>query len=255
MASLLKEFAGKIDLIYIDPPFATGADFTYKSEIGESGHSLVKEQSIIEEKAYRDTWHEGTSSYLVMIRDRLELIRELLAKDGTVYVHCDSTVNYLLRSVMDEIFGKSNFRNELVWRYGKMSNVKKKFPANHDTILRYSKSDLFVFNPIKEEDSEYKNRFVRYLTDNRVLYGTVKTSKDKLITGRISKVRRQLKRELCDDDILFDFDSEYKVQDDVFTKISIVKGNSHENLGYPTQKPLALIERLVKASSKKKVLS
>ncbi len=249
MGSLLQTFAGRIDLIYIDPPFAIGADFTYAAQIGESGPSFVREQSVIEEKAYRDTWHEGTSSYLNMIRDRLVLMRDLLANDGTIYVHCDSTVNYLLRSIMDEVFGKSNFRNEVIWRYGKMSNTKKKFPANHDTILRYSKSESYTFNPIKEEESEYKKRFVRYLTDNRVLYGTVKTSKDKLITGRISKVRRQLGRALKDEDVLFDFNSEFKVQDDVFTNISIVKGNSRENLGYPTQKPLALVDRLIKASS------
>ena len=114
---------------------------------------------------------------------------------------------------------------------------------------RYSKSDSFVFNPIKEADSEYKNRYYRYLTDNQVLYGTVKNSKDKLITGRISKVRKRLRRGLCDSDVLFDFNQEFKVQDDVFTDISIVKGNSHENLGYPTQKPLALVERLIRASS------
>ncbi len=249
MGSLLQKFAGRIDLIYIDPPFAIGADFTFAAPIGESGPSFVREQSVIEEKAYRDTWYEGTSSYLDMIRDRLVLMRDLLANDGTIYVHCDSTVNYLLRSVMDEVFGKSNFRNEIVWRYGKMSNTKNKFPANHDTILRYSKSDLFEFNPIKEEESEYKKRFFRYLTDNQVLYGTVKTSRDRLITGRVSKVRRQLGRALYDDDVLFDFNREFKVQDDVFTKISIVKGNSREYLGYPTQKPLALVERLIKASS------
>lgn len=249
MGSLLQKFAGRIDLIYIDPPFAIGADFKFSAQIGESGPSPTREQSIIEERAYRDTWHEGTSSYLAMIRDRLVLMRDLLTTDGTIYVHCDSTVNYLLRSVMDETFGKENFRNEVIWRYGKMSNTKNKFPANHDTILRYSKSDRFEFNPIKEADSEYKKRFARYLTGNQVLYGTVKTSKDKLITGRVSKVRRQLGRALCDDDVLFDFDSEFKVQDDVFTDISIVKGNSHENLGYPTQKPLALVKRLVKASS------
>lgn len=249
MGSLLEKFAGKIDLIYIDPPFATGADFTFQAQVGETDESLTKEQSVIEEKAYRDTWREGTSSYLTMIYHRMKLIRALLATDGTLYVHCDPTVNYLLRSCLDEIFGKENFRNEVVWRYGKMSNTKQKFPSNHDTILRYTKSSNFKFNPIKETDSEYRNRFIRYLTGNQVLYKTVKKSKDKLITRRIAIVEKRLSRLLHEDDVLFDFDLEFKVQDDVFRDISIIKGNSKENLGYPTQKPLALLERIIKSSS------
>ena len=92
MGSLLEKFAGKIDLIYIDPPFATGADFSVTAEVGESGEEANKEQSVIEEKAYRDTWGRGIDSYLSMIYDRLFLMHDLLASTGVLYVHCDSRV-------------------------------------------------------------------------------------------------------------------------------------------------------------------
>ena len=117
MGSLLERFAGKIDLIYIDPPFATGADFSVTAEIGQSGEGANKEQSVIEEKAYRDTWGRGIDSYLSMIYDRLFLMRDLLASTGVLYVHCDSRVNYLMRAMLDEIFGTHNLRNEIIWCY------------------------------------------------------------------------------------------------------------------------------------------
>lgn len=117
MGSLLEKFAGKVDLIYIDPPFATGADFSFTAPIGESDEEVSKEQSILEEKAYRDTWGRGLSSYLQMIRDRLVLMRELLSDNGSIYVHLDWHVGHYVKVIMDEIFGVSNFRNELIWCY------------------------------------------------------------------------------------------------------------------------------------------
>lgn len=115
MSSLLEKFAGKIDLIYIDPPFATGADFSFTAEIGESGEEIEKEQSIIEEKAYRDTWGRGTESLIRMIFKRLTVMRELLSEKGTIYVHCDWRVNSQIRMVMDEIFGRGLHINENIW--------------------------------------------------------------------------------------------------------------------------------------------
>ncbi len=101
MGSLLEKFAGKIDLIYIDPPFATGADFTFKTEVGESGEEISKEQSAIEEKAYRDTWGSGIGSYLGMMRDRLVCMRDLLSPRGSIYVHLDATVGHYVKAIMD----------------------------------------------------------------------------------------------------------------------------------------------------------
>ena len=106
MGSLLEKFAGKIDLIYIDPPFATGSNFSFSSPVGESSEDVFKEQSAIEEKAYRDTWGRGSDSYLDMMQTRLQLLRELLAPHGTIYVHIDWTIGHYLKLVLDEIFGR-----------------------------------------------------------------------------------------------------------------------------------------------------
>jgi len=114
MASLLEKFAGKINLIYIDPPFATGADFKFKIQVGEDSEEFVKEHSIIEEKAYRDTWGKGFDSYLRMMYDRLVLMKELLADNGSIYVHLDWHLGHYVKLLMDEIFGYDNFRNEII---------------------------------------------------------------------------------------------------------------------------------------------
>jgi adenine-specific DNA-methyltransferase len=250
MAALLEQFRGQIDLIYIDPPFDVGAEFTMDVQIGDEGETVEKEQSILEAVAYRDTWGRGTDSYLHMMYERLTLMRELLSEQGSIYVHCDWRVNSYLHLLLDEIFNEDNFINEIIWRYGKMSNTVKRFPRNHDTILFFSKTNNYIFNAIKIEESEYKERFNRYLINNKVFFRDVKDSRDKLILLRIKKLEKILQRPLHDNDVLFDFDLEFKTQDDVFYDISIVKGNSSENLDYSTQKPEALIERIVNASSK-----
>jgi adenine specific DNA methylase Mod len=115
MASLLEEFAGKIDLIYIDPPFATGADFSVKMEIGDA--EWTKAPSAIEDKAYRDTWGRGLDSYLQMMYERLVLMRGLLSERGSIYLHCDYRVSGFVRLVLDEIFGNESFINENIWSY------------------------------------------------------------------------------------------------------------------------------------------
>ena len=115
MASLMEEFAGKVDLIYIDPPFATGADFSFQTQVGDT--VVPKEASLIEEKAYRDTWGGGTQSYLRIMSDRLYLLQNLLSPEGVIFIHCDWHIGHLLRSIADEIFGEANFVNEIVWYY------------------------------------------------------------------------------------------------------------------------------------------
>src|SRR5690606_723464 len=118
MASLLEEYAGKVDLIYIDPPFGTGADFTFKVQVGDEDIALPgKEPSLVEEKAYRDTWGRGLESYLSMIEPRLRLLRELLANTASIFIHADVHVGPYLKLLMDEIFGKENFQNEIAWYY------------------------------------------------------------------------------------------------------------------------------------------
>src|SRR3989304_1375220 len=149
MGSLVDKFAGKIDLIYIDPPFATGADFTFLTEIGDGAAEVVKEQSIIEEKAYRDTWGYGTDSYISMMRDRLLLLRELLSPSGTLYVHIDWTIGHYLKLALAEIFGVDNFRNEIIWFYtNKLGTGGNTFDKHHDNLLVYVNGPKWTHNPL-----------------------------------------------------------------------------------------------------------
>ena len=200
-------------------------------------------------EAVRYVHSDGMAAYLCYMAIRIIEIQRVLKPTGTLYLHCDNTANSYIRQLLDGIFGAGNFRNELVWHYGKMSNTKTNFPRNHDTIYRYSKSDQYIFTPIRGGDSEYRKRFKRYLTGNQVLYGTVKNKADGLITGRIRKHERGLGRPLEDDHVLFDFDKEFKKQSDVIYQ-AILRGNEQERTGYPTQKPVALAERMVAASSR-----
>jgi len=237
---------GKMDLIYIDPPFDSKAD--YRTKITLPGTTIDQKPTVFEQFAYSDTWSDGTASYLAMITPRLVLMRELMADTASIYVHLDWHVGHYVKLVMDEIFGRENFVNEVIWRYGKMSNATRRYPQNHDTIFCYGKTSEYFFRPVRCADSEYKARFSRWVVNNKVTYGAVAHSDDKLIKLRVRKVMKELGRDLIDTDVLFDFDQEFKTQDDVFYDISIIKGNAAENLKFDTQKPEKLIERLISAS-------
>ena len=227
-----------IDFIYIDPPFASNA--TYHQRIVLPGHTIVRD-------AYADTWPQGLSSYLEFLVPRLVAMRPLLKHTGSICVHLDTHSSHYVKIALDAIFGQDQLINEVIWRYGKMSNTSRRFPQNHDTLLIYGASPDWYFQPQHTLPSEYRARFARDLTGNRVLYGTVKHRTDKLIHRRIIARTRQLDRDLHDDDVLFDFDTERKAQDDVFTDISIIKGNAREGQGYATQKPMQLVQRLIAA--------
>lgn len=145
MSSLLSEgWGGKIDLIYIDPPFFTGADFTVRTKV--KGERIEKEPSIIEERAYRDTWSGGIASYLRYMYERLVLMRELLSEKGSIYVHLDWHVGHYVKVMMDEIFGYENFRNDIIWSYQGTGAPQKGFKHKHDIILFYTKSSQFFFS-------------------------------------------------------------------------------------------------------------
>jgi adenine-specific DNA-methyltransferase len=149
LPALLQDFASKVDLIYIDPPFATGADFTFQVHI--NGEDFVKPPSVIEQKAYRDTWGRGFDSYLQWFYETALLLRDLLADTGSVYVHCDWRVNSLVRLVMDEVFGSDNFVNQVVWAYedvgGRATNY---FKRKSDTIVFFQKTQERKFNVIRK---------------------------------------------------------------------------------------------------------
>lgn len=211
------ERQGGIKLIYIDPPFDVGADFSLKVEIGDS--KLTKKSNVLEELAYRDTWGKGADSFIAMIYERLSLMKDLLADDGSIYVHCDYRVNAYIRLVMDEIFGKDNFKNEIIWWYQDPSGRTKEFyKRKHDTIFFYSKKSNYIFNA-DEVRVSYKP-------------GTQEAAKRGSISfGRVTKINEN-----------------GKIRDDVWD-IPIINSQAKERLGYPTQKPEQLIMPIIKASS------
>lgn len=151
MSSLLPRFAGKINLIF-DPPFATGQDFSFRVRVGDQ--EFVKEPSIIEEKAYRDTWGRGLDSYLQMMYERLVLMRELLAEDGSIYVHIGPGISCYVKVVCDEIFGADHLMNELVWKRQTTHHDAHRFGNIHENILFYSKGTEFRWNPQRVSHSE-----------------------------------------------------------------------------------------------------
>lgn len=230
MGSLLDRFAGKIDLIYIDPPFATGADFSFTAPIGESGEEAHKEASAIEEKAYRDTWGAGTESYLRMISDRLRLIHDLLAPAGSLFLHCDWHVGHLLRTAADEVFGPSNFLNEIVWYYyNKFQGNVNRFASNHDVVFWYRKGESYFFEAQVEKRPEgMVKQLVRVWDKEKEAIVNAK--------GPDGKV---LYRE-----------TDERTVDDVWRISMLQPADKTENCGYPTQKPEALLERIIRAACK-----
>jgi adenine specific DNA methylase Mod len=171
MSSLIKQgWAGEINLIYIDPPFFTGADFTVRTKIGDE--EIEKEPSIIEERAYRDTWSGGIASYLRYMYERLVLMRELLAENGSIYVHLDWHVGHYVKVMMDEIFGYDNFVNEIIWQ--KIRSLKgqaKSFVNVHDIIFCYSKSsDYLFYKQYKDVNEKLLLTHYKYKDDNGRVY-------------------------------------------------------------------------------------
>jgi adenine-specific DNA-methyltransferase len=140
MASLLAEFKGKIDLIYIDPPFDVGADFKMDVPIGDGKETVEKDQSTLEMVAYRDMWGKGTDSYLHMMFERLSLMKELLSEKGSIYVHCDWRMNSFIRLAMTEVFGPEYFKNDIIWHYEKWTASSKMLQKNHDCLLHFTNS-------------------------------------------------------------------------------------------------------------------
>ena len=287
------EDAGGLKLIYIDPPFDVGADFSMDVEIG--GETFHKEPNLLEQIAYRDTWGRGADSFIAMIYERLILLRDLLSRDGIIYLHCDSRVSALIRLVMDEIFGKDRFGSDIIWKRTSSHNEYGRYGDVHDTIFFYFKGDQYTFNPqFVAYDPDYieaefrkdeEGRFVKYndLTGagvrtgpsgkpwrgldpsrsnrhwalpSRLLnqYGfndpslTAQDKLDKLAeVGRIKlgsdgkPIFRALKTYL-------DEMPGMPLQS-IWADIEKVGNTAKERIGYPTQKPESLLERILKVSS------
>jgi len=225
MASLLQEFKGKVDLIYIDPPFDVGADFTMSLPIGDGNESIDKEQSTLEMVAYRDIWGKGVDSYVNMIYERVVIAKQLLSETGSIFVHCDWRVSSYIRHILDEVFDKQNFLNEISWHYRKWSLPVKFFQRNHDTIFYYSKNN---------SNKERKFEVVEYQPQSE---GTLKRWKGKKQQAIFDEKGNRLATNL-------DEESTGSPLADVWD-ISIINPAAQERLDYPTQKPERLLERIL----------
>lgn len=224
------ENQGGLKLIYIDPPFDVGADFSMDIEIGDD--TFTKKPNILEEIAYRDTWGQGADSFISMIYERLVLMRDLLAEDGTIYVHCDWRVNQHLRQILDEVFGRDLFLNEVVWSYFSFKRkTAKKFPQKHDDIISYRKSkNRFIWHTqFRPHSEEYLKRW--------------KTDEN----GR--KYRDDVNPTAGGTRVIYLDEVEGDIVDSVWDDIPPVNPQAKERVDYPTQKPEALLERIISASS------
>lgn len=277
LPSLLDEFAGQVDLIYVDPPFATGQDFSYGVHVEDE--DFVKNPSMIEVKAYRDTWGRGLDSYLSWFSDALYFLHALLSEKGSIYVHIGPNMNHLVRSCLDEVFGSEHHLNEIVWRRAFAHSDSRRCGIIHDAILLYSKSDSWTWNEVRQEpDPDYIEMFFdsydekvgkRYQRITLTAPGITKNGPsgkpwrgiapssigrhwaqsheelDRLDTeGRIHWPKNGVPR-------LKRYEDEYEgmVIQDIWTDLNKIHNQSVEATGYSTQKPEVLLRRIVESSS------
>ena len=218
------EAQGGLKLIYIDPPFDVGSDFSMDIDIGKD--TFTKDPNILEEIAYRDTWGKGADSFIAMIYERISLMYDLLAKDGSIYVHCDWRVTNYIREILDEIFGKENIRNELIWMFtGPGSPGMRQYNRKHNTIYWYSKSkENWIF-----EDSTIRIAHHKKTSGNFKLGlegSGFRADTYKLPEGKIPESWWEM------------------------AVASRFPADGIKRVGYPTEKPWALLERIIEGGSK-----
>jgi adenine-specific DNA-methyltransferase len=281
LPSLLPEFAGKVNLIYIDPPFDTGADFSFTATIpddpdtdGDETTAFTKQASILEQKAYRDTWGRGLNSYVHWFYETVVLLHELLHETGSLFVHCDWRITHHIRWVLQEVFGDA-FINEIVWRRSTSHSDAQKFGQVHDIIYWFSRGPSYTWNPqFRPYSQEYIDRYFRFKEpDGRRYWKEDATGagsgpprkfgnrmiapppgrhwrwtqetiddywkKDRFVLTRSGKP--EFKRYLDE--------QEGEPVSDVWDDIKRINMMANERLDYPTQKPEGLLERLINASS------
>ncbi|MEZ9655620.1 site-specific DNA-methyltransferase [Vibrio splendidus] len=246
MSHLLKEFRGKVDLIYIDPPFDSKAD--YKKKIQLKGQNLNNEYTSFEEKQYTDIW--SNDDYLQFIYERLILIRELLSEKGSVWVHCDWRKSHHIRLILDEIFGSNNFKGHIVWRTMTSSGYKGKTSLGKSSadLLYYSKSsDNFIYNPVYTPMSENMRKRYRHADEDGRLF------KDSYLGDVTEKTLEELRKE---NKLYVTKNGGYRIKhyldeakgtivDNIWTDIDAENSQSAVLTGYPTQKPEALLKRVI----------
>lgn len=238
----LKEQGIEVDLVYIDPPFASGADYAKKIYIRrnplvqkamkEAEQNLDNEEmKEFEEKMYGDIWDK--ERYLNWMYENLMAIKSVMSENASIYVHLDYHIGHYVKILMDEIFGEENFRNEIVWHYyNKMQGNVNRFASNHDSIYFYSKSDKYEFTPIKEKRDQTAKQIKRVW--NKETQRLVNAKDD---NGRIIYI-----------------ETDEKSIDDVWRMSMLQPADKEEPLDYATQKPEALLERIIKASSNEGML-
>jgi adenine-specific DNA-methyltransferase len=278
MGSLLEKFAGKVGLIYIDPPFATGADFSFRAFVGDE--EVTKEASLIEEKAYRDTWGRGLESFVQMLFDRLQLMRDLLTDHGSIYVHMGWDVSHYIKAVLDEVFGTERFVNQVIWKrqtaHSDIGQGAKHMGPIHDVVFLYTKSgEEFPWNMQYQPYSEdYLKAFYKFqepetgrryrLSDTTGPGGAGKGNPFYEFLGvtRYWRFKKERMEELYRQGRIVQtkpgtVPAQKRYLDempgvplqDLWLDINTVQPQSNERLGYDTQKPEALLERIVNLSS------
>jgi DNA modification methylase len=272
------EKQGGLKLIYIDPPFDVGADFSMDIEIG--GDTFTKKPNILEEIAYRDTWGKGADSFIAMIYERLALMRDLLSEDGSIYAHCDWRVSAFMRLAMDEVFGSGSFVNEIIWRRAFAHNDPTRCGNIHDALFYYSKTAKRIWNQTFQKPSQdYIEQFFdqfdparnerynrlpldapRHGDGGNLLYAW------KGVWPAPGRTWAYLKEQMAEFDRqgrihypkaeggkprLKRYESEYEgtALQDIWSDLNKIHNQSAEQLNYPTQKPEALLERIIRASS------
>jgi adenine-specific DNA-methyltransferase len=305
LAALVNEMVGTVNLIYIDPPFATGQDFSFRMRL--DGQDFVKEPSLIEMKAYRDTWGAGLDTYVQWFYEMVIALHETLAETGSLYVHVGPGVSHYVKAVLDEVFGRERFRTEVIWKRSTAHSDTKQGRAQygqiHDTILFYTKSDTWIWNPVHTpyDETYVAGRFVHSEADGRRYKDADLTAakpggdtsfgwrvkaregssdweadvENEWQAGRPGWVYREVfpppgRYWAYSRDNFRNFNAEGRLYytsegtprlkqyadqlegislQDVWTDIYPINSQAFERLGYPTQKPETLLERIIRASS------
>jgi adenine specific DNA methylase Mod len=274
----LPSLRGKVGLIYIDPPFDSKAD--YRTKISLPGTDVEQKPTILEQFAYADTWEDGTISYLKMLYPRLLLMREMLSDKGSIYVHIDWHVGHYVKAIMDDIFGNDNFRNEIIWKRSQnISSIGNVYKRSHDVILFYSKTiDTPLSKVYKEQEESYLSQY-KYKDDKGVYRHA-----PLLVSGRRNGVTGSVWRGINPNECgrngmhwitkienLEQLDAEGRIYwperggqpmlkyyldpekgvlvSDYWDDINLISPTSNESVNYATQKPISLLERIIKASS------
>ena len=245
----LPSLRGKVDLIYIDPPFDSKAD--YRTKISLPGTDIQQKPTVIEQFAYADTWEEGTISYLKMICPRLILMRELLSDKGNILIHIDWHVASYVKLLMDDIFGKEYFKNEIIWHYQTFQGqVRSYFPRKHDNIFFYSKSSNSTFHLLKDNNAEETIDFTRwneFLNENNEITGANYPETDSRFKGYYNRFIKENHRKPGPNDVILKIEG--NTIDSVWDIKAVDPKNKGERVGYATQKPEALLERVLNACS------